>query len=516
MAELTLELYRNGLPVQTVPEDTEIELRLANRGATGLDGLDLWLGQEKLRAELTLPAEATLLLPYKVQDVAGHLVFTARQNPENQLLATTSVEVYPQKISQAELEWLKFYRLPRLLAHLDAPNTLNLTYSEAPDNRPFPYTSLDFTALKLRHFCRRLLDEGLIETLVQRLDYRVVEKTRREDGMIGGPIRWNPTVQGWLNSPAETGLSHHWAEAPLDYATRPNLLLVCWLKELALENRQLVRLVETTRLASVQLVRALPEFRAYADNLEHLLASEKNLQPALAQLDQGFDPRNPAEWVEVARACQESFNPAYSQLAEAFEQYGRRYSRLPENLAQEAGIQPMSVIYEWWAACEIAAALGLAFKEAEQGRQSGLFQSETAGAALYYNQAAPGGWYSAGRLQPARPDLRLEFSHSSPIFFDVKYRLFPTDPERAHPEDMYKMLAYMNDFNITTGVIIFPGLPSEQPRLHLIEDPTGQNQPPRRLAELALRPPISPEAETVSKWETSLKECLSRLQTGIL
>jgi hypothetical protein len=76
---------------------------------------------------------------------------------------------------------------------------------------------------------------------------------------------------------------------------------------------------------------------------------------------------------------------------------------------------------------------------------------------------------------------------------------------------MYKMLAYMNDFNIPTGVIIFPGPPSTRPGLRLIEGAGNPNQPAKQIAELALRPPTSPELETVSQWETSLKECLARL-----
>ena len=507
ISKISLELYRHDAPVQTVPEDTEIELRLANLGTTGLEGLVVCLGRENLRSGLALPPGATLLLPYRVQDVAGRLVFSARDS--QQALASANLEVYPQKISQAELEWLKYSRLPRLLAHLDAPNIINLSYNGPQVLEPFPYTSLDFTAQKLRQFCRRLLDDGLLEALSQRLDYRVVEKPRREEGIIRGPIRWNPTVQDWLNSPAKTGLTHHWVEAPLDYATRPNILLVFWLKELALENRRLVRQVKTTRLASAQLERALPEFRTYAASLEHFLAAEKNLQSSLAGLIAGFDPRNPLEWAEVERACRESFNPAYSQLVEAFEQYDRPYIRLPKEASEEVGIQPLNVIYEWWAACEIAAAFGLAFNESDQGRQSGLFQSERG--RLYYNQAAPGGWYSARRTQPARPDLRLELSQGSQVLFDVKYRLFPSDPERAHPEDMYRMLAYMSDFNVPTGVIIYPGPPSQQPTLRLIENPGDQAHPAQRVGELALRPPTSTDPETVSRWEADLKEALSRL-----
>jgi hypothetical protein len=519
MTNFTFEIYFNGQPVRAVAEETEVELRLANRGEDSLEGLELSLGREKLRAGISLAPSTTLIWPYRVQDLAGKLVFQVWHN--GQTLSAASLDVYPKKISPAELEWLKYERLPRLLAQLDAPNTVLLTYGDRPDAPPFSYTSLDFTAQKLRGFSSQLLDGGLLEGLSQRLDYRVIEKARREEGMVRGNIRWNQTVQGWLNSPAETGLTHHWVEAPTDYATRPNLLLVFWLKELIYENRKLAWQVGTTGQASSQLEKAINEFKEYAGRFEYFLKNQKNLQPAQARPAAGFNPRDPVEWTEVVRDCRESFNPAYSRLAEAFEEYTCRYINLPEETGETAGIPPLSVIYEWWAACEIAAALGLSFKPGGQGRQSGLFGSETS--VLYYNQAAPGGWYSAGRTQPARPDLRFEPGpQQGPdhrIFLDVKYRAAPGDPSRAHPEDMYRMLAYMNDFDVATGVIIFPGPTAVLPRVHLIEQPVilpgqgqgGQAKARMRLAELSLRPPSSNEPETVGRWEDSLKESLARL-----
>lgn len=501
---LALELYLKGEKVQAVPEETELELRLANLGQSGLAGLELWLGRENWRGGIALPAGGILLLPYRVQDTAGRLVFTVKDGQGN-TLASAEVEVYPQKISGSELEWIKYTRLPHLLAQLDAPNVIDLSYTDEPSGNTFPYVSLDFTAEKLRQFSRHLLDEGLLEALGQRLDYRVIEKPRRDEGVFRGNVRWNPTVQDWLNSPAETGLTHHRVEAPVDYATRPNLLLVSWLKELIFENRKLAWRVETTRQASVQLQKAVGEFRGYADGFERFLALYKPLQFGWPG---NFSPRDPAEWEAIERSCRESFNPAYERLAELFTKYKRRYISLPEDAAEEAGNQPLSVIYEWWAACEIASALGLAFVDAEQGRQSGLFQARDV--QLFYNQAMPGGWYSADRTASARPDLRLDIASTATAFFDVKYRAATNDPTRANPEDMYRMLAYMSDFSVATGTIIFPGPPTARPKLRLLESHTDFSQPVRRLGELALRPPADPNE--VEAWAAELRESLAFVQ----
>jgi hypothetical protein len=514
MAKLTLEIYFSGQIVQAVAEEAEVELRLSNRGEVALAGLELTLGRDKLRAGFGLEAGATLLLSYKVQDLAGRLVFEVRDH--RQTLATATLEVYPRKISRTELEWLKYRRLPRLLAQLDTPNTLLLNYDDTPADRTFLYTSLDFSAQKLRGVCRQLLDEGLLGGLSQRLDYRVIEKPHRDAGPIRGNIRWNPTVQEWLNSPTETGLTHHWVEAPTDYATRPNLLLVFWLKELIYEIRKLTWQVETSGQASTQLLKRIGEFKEYTGRFEQFLKIQQPLARLTARLAEGFNPRDPAEWPGIARDCRESFNPAYTRLAAAFEEYLRRYIRLPEEGGAAAGIPPLSVIYEWWCACEIAAALGLTFEPGEQGRQSGLFRSGQT--ALFYNQAAPGGWYSSGRAQPARPDLRFEpgpASGQGRIFLDVKYRTAPADPTRAHPEDMYRMLAYMHDFEVPTGVIIFPGT-SAEPQLRLLERPLEKAENGSRqggfLAELSLRPPATEEPAGLARWEAALKESLARLQ----
>lgn len=501
---ITLIIYHHGEPLRAVWEETEIELRLTNQGKTRLNGINLCLGREILRPDFTLPPGTTLLLPYRVQDTAGRLVFAVKDSAGN-VLASAALEVYPQKISGNELEWIKYTRLPRLLAQLDAPNVIDLSYSDDQSENTFPYVSLDFTAEKLRQFSRHLLDEGLLEGLGQRLDYRVVEKPRRDEGVFRGNVRWNPTVQDWLNSPAETGLTHHRVEAPVDYATRPNLLLVSWLKELIFENRKLAWRVETSRQASVQLQKAAGEFRGYADSFERFLARYKQLQFGWPG---DFSPRDPVEWEAIERACRECFNPAYERLAALFTQYKRRYISLPEEADEEAGIPPLSVIYEWWAACEIAAAFGLSFIYGEQGRQSGLFQAGQV--QLFYNQAMQGGWYSADRVSPARPDLRLDLSNSPAAFFDVKYRAMANEPSRANPEDMYRMLAYMSDFNVTTGVIIFPGPPAEQPKARLLESPTGFSHPVRRLAELVLRPPTDPNE--VEGWEADLRDSLAFMQ----
>jgi 5-methylcytosine-specific restriction endonuclease McrBC regulatory subunit McrC len=81
----------------------------------------------------------------------------------------------------------------------------------------------------------------------------------------------------------------------------------------------------------------------------------------------------------------------------------------------------------------------------------------------------------------ARPDLRLQrLGDDKQILLDVKYRT--GGQERANPDDVYKMLAYMNDFKVIVGGIIYPAA-TLTPKV--IDDNKGQ-----RLLEIPLRPPL--------------------------
>ncbi len=500
-----LELFYKGLPATEVAEYAEIELRVTNTGPTALDGLSLWLGREKLRDRLGLRPGGSFGWAYNVGDLVGELVFKVGQ-------AQATLMVAPQKLSLAEVGWIKTERLPRLLARLDAPNRLPLRYADADDEQQprFDFISADFTAIKLRYYCEQFLTTDLAGRILERLDFGLEEQRRRDDGFIRGGVRWNPTIRGWLNRPAETGLVHEWAEAPRDYTTLPNLLFLYFLKELAQEVIGLVRLVQAGAPASARLKEALPEFENYARQLENSPAfSTPLLRPAVSSLETGeFDPRTSQLWPAIEQTCHAAYNPAYHRLVELWQEYNSRYVRLPDERLEPAwaGLQPMSKIYELWAACEIANGLGLTF-EGQFGLESAVFKGP--GLTLHYNRAAPGGWYSAApngtRLRSPRPDLRLELPDGSQLLLDVKYRN-AGQPAHAHPDDIYRMLAYMNDLAVGQGGIIFPGEHSG-PTLTLLEQATSG----QRLAEFALRPPASDDPSGLESWQTSLKASLSQL-----
>lgn len=502
---LLLEIFYKNAPARQVPEYSEIELHLTNSGQMALDNLTLRLGQEKLRGGLSLRPGGSFAFPYNVGDLVGDLSFTVNQT---QPLVEASLSVTPRRMSLEEVQWIKTERLPALLARLDAPNRLPLSYDDEEQPRLFDFVSADFTAIKLRYFCQQLLDK-LNERLLERLDFNLNDERKREDGFIRGGVRWDATVRGWLNRPAETGLVHEWVETPRTYDTLPNRLFLGFLVELGEECRLLVKLVQTGAPASARLKEALPEFENYAYSLEQQAAALKELAH-LASFESGeFNPRDPGQWPEIERACLGVANPAYPRLAELWQEYSRRYTRLPEIEVDQAGLQPMSKIYELWAACEVASALGLT-SEGKFGLESAIFQGNDI--KLHYNRAAPGGWYSAGpdaRKRPPRPDLRLEFPDGAAVLLDVKYRAVSGNGEesaRAHPDDMYRMLAYMNDFGVRQGGIIFPGA-SPGSDLQLIE----QSAAGQRLAELALRPPYPNDQTTLENWQTKFKAHLEQL-----
>ncbi|MEI6046332.1 MAG: hypothetical protein WCS37_18435, partial [Chloroflexota bacterium] len=404
-----------------------------------------------------------------------------------------ALQVRPSKLTLEEVFYIKTERLPTLLARLDAPNGFRWHYQDYDElPRLFDFFSADYTAEKLRHFSQAFLEDGAGEAILSRLDYLTPEQKASSLTTIRGPVHWPTTIQHWLNWPAETGLRHEWSHAPKDFATLPNLLFSRFQLELARELAQLVRFVELGGPASVRLQTTLPNLKERA--ARHLALCQAPLLPSV-QLALAWNRHDPATLPLLATECKRAanFNPAYARLNELWHDFTSRYVSLPQDETDLArsGLPPMSKIYELWAACEVANALNLNFRSTEifeaktvLTAEGAVFCSPDEQIKLYYNKGLPGGWYSTTRPGLPRPDLRLEVGGRQ-IFLDVKYRT--GSDERARPDDIYKMLAYMHDFEVKTGVIIFPGQQAGTKAL-AIENEQGQ-----RLVELALRPPQSEE-----------------------
>jgi len=486
---LSLEIFCNSSsPVSYVYEYAEIELRLTNQTDRTLEDCAVWLGNNLVRDKLTLRPGASWVIPFAVDDLVGELVFRAT-GPA--CASQARLEVRPQKLSWQDVLYIKTERLPALLARLDAPNGLQLSYQnwEEPPAL-FDFFSADYTAEKLRYFSQVLLVEGVSELVLDRLDYATPERRASDLYSIRGPVRWSATIQNWLNRPAETGLRHEWKAAPKDFATLPNLLFVRFQLELAQELTRLARFVEAGGPASAGLRKALPELKERASR-HHALTQSPQLPPAQVALD--WDRHAPDMLELLAQACEQAAtsNPAYARLFSLWQAFTSRYVSLPEDeeALSRSGLQPMSKIYELWVVCEVAAALNLQFEILEDGpledkvtlsARSAVFSRTDRSIKLYYNKALRGGWYSANRRGLPRPDIRIEMAGQI-ILVDVKYRVGSQD--RARPDDIYKMLAYMHDFGVNTGGIIFPGQAAGLKALS-IENAQGQ-----KLVELALRPP---------------------------
>ncbi len=492
---ISLQIIYKGQPVCTVPEYSEVELHLVNQGQAALSGLSVWLTGLKIRDGMSLRPGSEFVTTFNVSDWVGELTFSVQQTTT---LVEADVSVTPRKLTMAEVWWIKTERLPALLARLEAPNRLQLNYTDqAPEVSPFDFVSADYTAQRLRYFCQAWLELGLGENLVKRLDFGVEERERREEGFIRGQVRWNPTITGWQNRPVETGLVHQWVESNRDYDRPLNRLLVFFLQALATESLALVRLVRQGAPASARLKDNLTEFEAYARDLERLWQNRILVPVVENVVRQGFKP------TEIEAEVERAANPAYRRMVELWREYQGRYVRLPtDDKFNRAGLQPLSQIYELWVACEAAAALEMSFLPGGlAGLESAVFQNEQC--MLYYNQGAPDGWYSAGsRKQPPRPDLRLVARVGPPqnlALLDVKYRT--TGDGHAQPDDMYRMLAYMNDLTVERGAIIFPGQ-SALPQLKMIAQPGEGGQ---YLAEMGLRPP---DPADLPAWQTGLKQVL--------
>ncbi len=469
--------------MSSVTEYTEIELRLSNQGQQPLREVELRLGGRVLRANLNLKAGAGWSIPFNVDDLVGELLFSASCPGLEK--ATAALLVIPQKLSLEETLWIKIERLPTLLSRLDAPNALRLRYNDDLD-RYFDYFSPDYTAEKLRHFSDSLL--ALCETLLDRLDYATPERVESDSGVIRGAVRWSATIENWLNRPELVRLRHHWTTAPKTFATLPNLLLCRFHLNVSQQIGQLLKFVEMGYLASSRLKAILPEFNERADRHRNFMELPY-FQDLVPLLPPEVDLTDVSE---LETACLSSLNPAYADMWRLWQEFNTRYISLPEDdpATATAGLQPMNRIYELWVTCEVAAALELQFEAKDNVFKGASATFGNAEFKLYYNQGVSGGWYSTSRVGLARPDLRLQrLTDRQQILLDVKYRM--GGQERANPEDVYKMLAYMNDFKVSIGGIIYPAsilTPT------VIDDASDQ-----RLLEIPLRPPLPAALESFSR-----------------
>jgi hypothetical protein len=429
-----------------------------------------------LRDNIRLAPGATFAFEWGVEDYAGELEFSVfPSEPETRLKIT----VQPEKLSVDELLYIKTERLPQLLARLDAPNGFRLEYA-GQNVPPFELFSADYTAEKLRYFSDHL--HALSPLLLEKLDYMTPERHDSGYGMIKGAVRWGASLQHWLNRPESVGLRHEWSNAPKSFATLPNMLLTYFHFELASQIQTLARMLELGTYASIGLKRVLPALVESA--AQHRLFPDNSYLGMLPNYLSGFEPASDAVAPLLAELCRNARNPAYLALLELWQRYCSNYVRLPEDESELArcSLQPTSKVYELWCACEVALALGLEYRE--DGNKGG-YHFANAEYRLLYNRGIQGGWYSAKRSGTARPDLQLEVIKTGKrVLLDMKYALQETRKGEtfASPEDVYKMLAYMNDFAVAAGGIIYPG----KGEARLIADGNVQ-----QFLELPLRPPVN-------------------------
>ncbi|MEI7554161.1 hypothetical protein [Candidatus Chlorohelix sp.] len=473
---ILLEAYYQKKIAQVVPEYARLELRLHNSGTASAENLSVLLARRVLRDNIRLAPGATFAFEWSVEDYVGELEFSVSPSePETRLKIT----VQPEKLSSNELLYIKTERLPQLLARLDAPNGFSLEYT-GQNIPPFDFFSADYTAEKLRYFSERL--QELSSLLLEKLDYITPERHDLGYGMIKGAVRWGTTLQHWLNRPESAGLRHEWSNAHKSFGTLPNMLLVYFHFELASQTQNLARLVELGSYSSTGLKRVLPALVESA--AQHRLFPDNPYLVMLPSYLSGFDPVANEVAPLLAEMCRNARNPAYGAMLELWQRYCSAYVRLPKDESELArcGLQPTSKIYELWCACEVALALRLEYRE--DGNKGG-YHFANAEYRLLYNRGIQGGWYSAKRSGTARPDLQIEVIKTGKrILLDMKYSLQETRKGEtfANPEDVYKMLAYLNDFAVAVGGIIYPG----KGEARLIND--GHIQ---QFLELPLRPPVN-------------------------
>jgi len=471
---VSIKVKRGSGEVSKVKEGETVIVFVSNPGGTINDAV-LVAGNHILGKYPEIPAHSTEIKEYDVRDYIGEHTLQLLDHRGKDLCSPTVINVEPKELTQSDYEELKHARIPGLIKRLRGDNVMDFVYLGGDER-------LDVNVLM--YPTEKLLDDysaPLVEVtreIVRRLSYHSENIRRTYKEQIKGHVNWPKTVAYRNRKGSEATVAHVCDRRRRFYDTPTNLVLTKFHFELFRESRFLLeevdrrekemvawkeiferddaiydeetskkvqRLRETVKTHYQFLVQAI-----FRDMVPHVRSVPKN--------DHLFTQRAEVEAAHVK-------NRAYKPMVELWKEYVKNYTPVFEKLIR-VDTQRMGDIFEFWCVLEIAEALKLksVFKSIRE------FKSDDRHTTLYYQKLGSirsswteGLWttqvHSDAGPRPfdqllSGPDVFLHL-HDTEMFIDADYGIGVDG--YAKRENVYRILAHMNDHGVKVGVILYPG-----------------------------------------------------------
>ena len=319
--------------------------------------------------------------------------------------------------------------------------------------------------------------------------YKVEVERKTMKSQIRGAVRWQKTALARAQKGTEYATAHVTDIRKRKWSTPTNILLVKFHMEVFIE--AIFFRDEMDRREREKKAWSAIYGREYKPPDESVKEQLDKLDMACKFHKQVLGDGKLAELIPIAKSTRKeerlinrealveaktwSRNRSYRELPPLWREFLDEYqSYYEETILVQT--QKMTDIYALWILCEMASGLKLS-AHAKSLRE---FRSKNKDVVLKYDapEQVRQGWSdsimgslfgeSDAKTNPVqgsgRPEIFMNFKKVN-FYFEAKYNLTETPKQ----EDVYKVLAYMNNYDVSCGGIIYPG-----PQLKITVDPKNK------------------------------------------
>ena len=484
LPDATIELK---LPEGHSENLTEGESVMLNVNAfKALDGVHIRMGTAKVDSLPSVRSNTTHSMQFEVPDYIGTNTISLHDRDGKSISNKLEVVIAPKMLDYESFKELRDEHIPDLVKNSGA---------DEPPEDMYPGATSSIEEEKILLNIEQLLEfsEKLLKVTKDirkgAYTYKVEVQRKTMKAQIRGAVRWQKTALARAQKGTEYATAHVTDIRKRKWSTPTNVLLVKFHMEVFIEaiffrDEMDRREREKKAWSAIYGKEYKPLDESAKEQLDKLdMACRFHKQVLgdgkLAELiPTAKNTRKEERFINreaIIEAKTWNRNRAYRELPPLWKEFLEDYQSYYEETVL-VQTQKMTDIYALWILCEMASGLNLS-AHAKSLRE---FRSKNKDIVLRYDapEQVRQGWSdsimgslfgdseeTANPVQGSgKPEIFMNYRGVN-FYFEAKYNLTETPKQ----EDVYKVLAYMNNYDVSCGGIIYPG-----PQLKITVDPRNK------------------------------------------
>jgi hypothetical protein len=484
LPDATIELK---LPEGHSENLTEGESVMLNVNAfKALDGVHIRMGTAKVDSLPSVRSNTTHSMQFEVPDYIGTNTISLHDRDGKSISNKLEVVIAPKMLDYESFKELRDEHIPDLVKNSGA---------DEPPEDMYPGATSSIEEEKILLNIEQLLEfSGKLLKVTKDIrkgayTYKVEVQRKTMKAQIRGAVRWQKTALARAQKGTEYATAHVTDIRKRKWSTPTNVLLVKFHMEVFIEaiffrDEMDRREREKKAWSAIYGKEYKPLDDSVKEQLDKLdLACRFHKQVLgdgkLAELiPKAKNTRKEERFINreaIIEAKTWNRNRAYRELPPLWKEFLEDYQSYYEETVL-VQTQKMTDIYALWILCEMASGLNLS-AHAKSLRE---FRSKNKDIVLRYDapEQVRQGWSdsimgslfgdSKASTNPVqgsgKPEIFMNYRGVN-FYFEAKYNL----TQAPRQEDVYKVLAYMNNYDVSCGGIIYPG-----PQLKITVDPRNK------------------------------------------